>query len=192
MKWVCALLCAWSVACRFGGPSSNPDEYVALLDAAMQDASAFATPVEGDDGGSTPATGASNAPGADESSAPDQGDSGAADDSSAADDATEAGACSSSVAVCDPIHNTGCNAIQQCDVDPAHVDAPTGQCLLDFGGIEAAPCAASFLWASCPPHSTCVSGACRQLCFCNADCPAGQCCSDTSGPRGFSLCHACP
>lgn len=180
------------VACRFGGPTANADEYVAFPDAEGKDASFPA--VSGDD--SAPENGDTADGGSvDESSASDASDGadgGSGDDGSTGDDAGDAGGCSSPVAVCDPIHNSGCNAVQQCDVDPLHADAATGQCLLDFGGIDGGSCSTSFIWASCPPHSTCVGTSCRQLCSCNADCPTGQCCSDTSGPPGFMLCRPCP
>jgi hypothetical protein len=53
-------------------------------------------------------------------------------------------------------------------------------------------CLSTIVTESCPPMFTCVGGSCRQLCFCNGDCPIGQCCSDMSGPPGFTLCRPCP
>jgi hypothetical protein len=169
-----ALSLAGLVACRFGGPSANPDQYVAFADATADRAPALMTTTPGDDGGSTmPVDDAAEAP-------PDAG----------LDDATEGG-CSSTVAVCDPVHNTGCNPLQQCDVNPLQTNMPTGQCVLG-GSMDAGLCIASIFTESCAPGSTCVDGGCRQLCFCNADCAPGQCCSDTSGPPGFTLCRPCP
>jgi hypothetical protein len=96
-------------------------------------------------------------------------------------------------AVCDPVHNTGCNPFQQCDVNPSDADVPTGQCVgAPFGGgSDASPCTANFLTETCSAKSTCVNGGCRALCFCDGDCPAGLCCSDPSGAPGFKVCGSC-
>jgi hypothetical protein len=180
MKWRCAVWLALVAACRFGGPSAKPEEYVSLIDAAAE-AGRF---LPGDDAGSSSPIGEGSAP-PDDVGMP--GDGGVFDDAIA----TEEAACSVSVAVCDPVHNTGCNPLQQCDINPLQMSAPTGQCV--FGGAaDAGFCTVSIVNESCAPKSTCVDGGCRQLCSCNADCPAGQCCSDRSGPAGFSLCRTCP
>jgi hypothetical protein len=181
MKRRCAMSLALVAACRFGGPSAKPEEYVALTDAAAE-AGRSPEGIPGDDAGSS-------LPPAEGSAPPD--DTGMPGDGGVLDDATEEGACSASVAVCDPVHNTGCNPLQQCDISPLQTSVPTGQCV--FGGAaDSGLCTVSIVNESCAPRSTCVDGGCRQLCFCNADCPAGQCCSDRSGPAGFSLCRPCP
>jgi hypothetical protein len=184
------LFIAALVACRLGGgPSANPDEYVTFdsgADAALGD-----EPVsQGDDGtrATTDATvaEASTAPGDDASTSPDGGGDASIPEGSVGD-----GACAATVAVCDPIHNTGCNPLQQCDVDTTQTSTPTGLCLFNSGGDGGGACIMSFVSEACPPHQTCVGSACKALCFCNADCPTGQCCSDTSGPQGFTLCGVC-
>jgi hypothetical protein len=175
------------VSCRFAGPSSNPDEYVAFdtgADAALEGAQGS----QGDDAAVAPtdvAAGDDASPG----DAPPQGD---ARDASTPDAVVEGGACAATVAVCDPVKNTGCNPLQQCDVDTTQTSRPTGLCVFNSGSEGGGACTMSFVSESCPPQHTCVSGACRALCFCNGDCPAGQCCSDTSGPHGFTLCGPCP
>jgi hypothetical protein len=115
---------------------------------------------------------------------------GVGDFDSALDDLPDGG-CSSTAAVCDPVHNTGCNPFQQCDVDPSQASTPTGLCLFG-GGTDAGTCLATIFTESCPAKSTCVDGGCRTLCFCNGDCPVGECCSDRSGPPGFTMCGGCP
>jgi hypothetical protein len=108
------------------------------------------------------------------------------------DGVVEGGACVAAVAVCDPVHNTGCNPLQQCDVDTLQTLTPTGLCVFNSGSEGGGACTMTFVSESCAPKQTCASGVCRALCFCNADCPIGQCCSDASGPRGFTLCGTCP
>jgi hypothetical protein len=189
MRCRCALSFAGSlaglVACRIGGPTESPDEYVSFPDATADHAVALMTTPTGDDGPSTPpgaATG-SDAPA-------DDLEGGGGDFDSALDDLSDGG-CSSTVAVCDPVHNTGCNPFQQCDIDPSQASTPTGLCLFG-GGTDAGTCLATIFTESCPPNSTCVDGGCRTLCFCNGDCPVGECCSDRSGPPGFTMCGGCP
>jgi hypothetical protein len=178
VKWRYGLAVALA-ACRVGGPSANPDDYVAVLDAAVDSGGTPMTLKSGDD--SVPAS---------------DGDAGVALPSDDAAGDNEGGAtpgdasCSSTVAVCDPVHNTGCNPFQQCDVNPLQASMPTGQCVLG-GTQDAGACTVSIFNESCAPGSTCVDGGCRHLCFCNADCPVGECCSDPSGPHGFTLCGAC-
>lgn len=169
-------------ACRFGGPSANPEQAVTFPDASIVDAGRGPT---GDDVTASPEPDGTAPPGDDGGPAGDDG--GGLD--AGAGDGPVSGNCAATVPVCDPVHNTGCNPFQQCDVDPLQ-SAPTGLCL--FGAMEAGVCTSSIVSESCPPRSTCVDGGCRQLCFCNADCPVGQCCSDHSGPSGFTLCRTCP
>lgn len=190
MKGRLAFSLAGLLACRFGGPTSDSSQYVPSPDAALKDASVSKPTFSGDDAAS-PAVDSVDA------STSDDSPSTAGDDDAGAFDAAlglvaEAGGCSSTVATCDPIHNTGCNALQQCDVNTLLPSTPTGLCVFNSGSIEAGACIATIYTESCDPKSTCVDGGCRQLCFCNDDCPTGQCCSDTSGPPGFTLCRPCP
>jgi hypothetical protein len=188
------------VACKLGGPTGDPNEYVTFRDAANDRASSAlsdATSVPSGDDGNTAAsdgTNTGNAPVTDSSGDDGNDASGIGDartDDAPDDITTEGGVCSGAVAVCDPVRNTGCNALQQCDVDPSQTTTPTGLCV--FATLaEGSPCLSTIFTESCPPSFTCVNSDCRQLCFCNADCPTGQCCSDTSGPPGFTLCRPCP
>jgi hypothetical protein len=173
--------------CRFGGPSADPEAYLtfpsdASADAAGTDATTEAsTPV--DDAMTEDAT----ASDADEAEA-EEGD-GAAD---APGTRPANDACGRTVAVCDPVENTGCNPFQQCDVDSTQTVTPTGVCVFNNGPTDGGPCTSSVFSETCPPHFTCSAAECRPLCACDADCPAGQCCSDATGPAGFLLCQACP
>jgi hypothetical protein len=193
------------VACRFGGPSADPDAYVAFPDAAEVGASPVplgddTTLSSGDEGGNT-AGGDANSGDANTDDAFTTAAS--ADDATAHDASTgdapsgdasytrEGAACTGAVAVCDPVHNTGCNSLQQCDVDPTQTTTPTGLCVF-ASPAEGGACLSTIVTESCPPEFTCVGVECRQLCFCDTDCPTGQCCSDTSGPPGFTLCRPCP
>ncbi len=177
------------VSCRFGGPSANPDDYVAFdagADASMADARGS----QGDDAAVAATDGAvaaGDAASPGDATPPDE-----ASDASTPDGVAEGGACSAAVAVCDPVHNTGCNPLQQCDVDTTQTSTPTGLCLFNSSTEGGGACTMSIVSESCAPKQTCVGGACKALCFCSADCPTGQCCSDTSGPQGFTLCGACP
>jgi hypothetical protein len=187
MKGRTGVLLAGLAACRIGGPTADPDEYVAFPDAASHRKSP-STPPAGDDGPSA-------SPPFDASTNDlDGGDLDGGDLDATLDALNDTDApCSSmvTVTVCDPVHNTGCNALEQCDVNPLQTSMPTGQCVFPGGGVEGGICTATFVNESCPPRSTCVDGGCRQLCFCDADCPASQCCSDTSGLPVFNLCGPC-
>ncbi|MET0284600.1 MAG: hypothetical protein ABW352_09030 [Polyangiales bacterium] len=92
-------------------------------------------------------------------------------------------------AVCDPVKNTGCSLFLRCDLDPA-ASTPAGRCLftgLSLGG----ECTANALSTTCEVGSTCVDGACRKTCYCNADCGAAQKCTGTApGAEGpVKLCE---
>jgi hypothetical protein len=96
--------------------------------------------------------------------------------------------------VCDPVKNTGCNAISRCDVSDTY---NTGVCV-DLGALGAgASCTTSgpFLGLpgtdTCNHGFTCQSGKCIALCYCNTDCPTGQCCNVSLGANGFSACGGC-
>jgi hypothetical protein len=178
-------------ACRFGGPSGNPAAYVTYPDdAESQDADDAGGGQDTPDGqGASSGDGDATvvvADGATQVAADDSG----GDDTSNGDDASSG--CGPTVAICDPVHNTGCNPLQQCDVDTTQTMTPTGVCVFNSGADAGGPCTTSIFTESCPPEATCVSGACRAVCFCDTDCPAGDCCSDTSGPAGFTLCQKCP
>lgn len=179
------------LACRFGGPSSDSDQYVPSPDAAIKDASVSKPAPSGDDAASSAVDSVDALP-SDDSPSPLADDDAGDFDAAFGVVVAEAGGCSSTVATCDPIHNTGCNALEQCDVDTLLTNTPTGLCVFNSGSLEAGACIATIYTESCDPKSTCVDGGCRQLCFCNDDCPAGQCCSDTSGPPGFTMCRPCP
>ena len=169
-------------ACRLGGPRANPDDYVSFPDAAT-DVFVSVTPPEGDDGGGSP-------PEKDAGGGPSDDGGATSGDDGGGFGGSDAAGCSPMVAVCDPVHNTGCNPLQQCDVNPLQAGVPTGQCV--FGMDAGGACTASIFSESCLPGSTCVDAGCRLLCFCDTDCPTGQCCSDRSGPPGFTLCRPCP
>lgn len=177
MNWRHAVLFVGLSACRFGGPSGNPYEYVSFpIDASADGISTSTTFPSGDDG-----------------PAGSPGDDAFAGDIDAGDIDGGLGPsnlCSVTVAVCDPVHNTGCNPLQQCDVAPSQTTTLTGQCIFG-GGADGGACTTSIFTDTCSARSTCVDGGCRQLCFCDTDCVAGQCCSDRSGPPGFTLCGAC-
>jgi hypothetical protein len=202
MKWRHAALLAGLTACRTGGPSANPEEYVVFPDASTgldSAAGGSTTPPAGDDGETAP-PGDDAGDDADATPAevgPLDGLDGASNDSEGGDDGAssdpEGGTCSApTVAVCDPVHNTGCDAVNQCDVNPlGTASMPTGLCVFP-SGADAAPCLATSFTESCPAKSTCASGACRLLCFCDGDCPMSQCCSGSSGAPGFNVCGSCP
>ncbi|MGD8862209.1 MAG: hypothetical protein PVI30_19510 [Myxococcales bacterium] len=95
------------------------------------------------------------------------------------------------VAVCNPVTNVGCQASlqMQCAVD---LLAPglAGYCI--FRGLyDGGTCFNSGVTEDCPPTQTCYGGECRKLCFCDADCNAGQCCSLRVGNYGFGACGDC-
>jgi len=96
------------------------------------------------------------------------------------------------VATCDPVRNMGCLPLTQCDIDTA-ASTPTGRCVF-FQAAAPGACMVTFLSETCEAQSTCVASACRKLCYCDSDCPTGQCCNDLSGPGpkgAFKLCRPC-
>jgi hypothetical protein len=178
-------------SCRFGGPSGNPGDYVgsnAGGDAALDGAQGS----PGDDAAVAPHDADASVAAGDDATPDDAELPGEAGDAITPDAVVEGGGCVATVAVCDPVKNTGCNPLQQCDVDTTQASTPTGLCVFSSSSEGGSACTMSFVSESCSPEHTCVGGACRALCFCNADCPTGQCCSDTSGPHGFTLCRPCP
>jgi hypothetical protein len=95
------------------------------------------------------------------------------------------------IATCDPVRNTGCPPLTQCDVDTG-ATTPTGRCVFFQASLDSTTCSATFLNESCEAQSTCVGNACRKLCYCDSDCPTGQCCNDSFDPQGvFKLCSPC-
>ena len=95
----------------------------------------------------------------------------------------------STVAVCDPVQNTGCGTGSQCDVDLVQ-PVLSGRCAFT-SPMDAGACFTSPFTESCPAKTTCDNGTCRTLCFCDTDCPQGECCHDTLGTLGFKLCQPC-
>jgi hypothetical protein len=186
-RYSIAIFLCGLTACRFGGPSADPHEYVSYDDgSSVPDASEEASHGE-------EASAAFNATDSSSEAAQSSLSDATADQDAANDtfpeDSIAVSNCQPSVPVCDPVHNTGCNPLQQCDVDPTET-TPTGLCV--FGSpSDAAVCLATAFTENCGPGSTCVGGACRSLCYCDSDCPAGQCCSGTSSPGGFLLCESC-
>jgi hypothetical protein len=119
-------------------------------------------------------------------------DAGPANDAGAID---HAGAQCAPVAVtdCNPVTNEGCPAslMMQCAVN--HAAVLTGYCIF-FSGPPPAfgdACLNTVVTESCPPTSTCVVDRCRELCFCDSDCEAGQCCAEPLEATGFKVCGDC-
>jgi hypothetical protein len=189
-RWLALVPIAVVVSCRFGGPTGDPYAYVASDagdDGSLEDQDAS----QGADTTVSP-TGSDAPPGTGDDSPGNPAPPDDASNPSTPDGASEGGPCAATVSVCDPVHNTGCNPLQQCDVDTTQTSTPTGLCLFNSSSEGGGACTMTLVSESCAPGHTCVSGACHALCACNADCPAGQCCSDTSGPQGFTLCGMCP
>jgi hypothetical protein len=187
LAWLAIALTLAPAACRFGGPSGDPSAYETFPSDGGQDATADAD-------ASAPPSDLDAAEDAGDDAGSDDGETGAGDGpvDAPAEARASSDACGGTIPVCDPIHDTGCNPFQQCDVDPSQTSTPTGLCVFNGGSSDGAPCSSSVLNESCPPEFTCSSGECRPLCACDADCPIGQCCSDTTGPAGFVLCAPCP
>jgi hypothetical protein len=191
VKLLAGALLIGVAACRFGGPSADPAQYVAFADASAE----VGTGVGSSDDASIDAdlgTGSD----ATTDATPDVAET---DDTGTASDGAVIGpspegstgaSCTPTAAVCDPVHNTGCNPLQQCDVDPTQTQTPTGLCLF-YSSADAATCLATAFTESCAQGSTCVGGACRAVCYCDSDCPVGQCCPGTSHAGPFRLCESC-
>lgn len=113
----------------------------------------------------------------------------------AASSASDAGkptsnACAPTIATCDPVRNTGCPPLMQCDIDTG-ATTPAGRCVF-FMNPDGGQCSSSFVSVGCAAQNTCVAGQCRKLCYCDGDCAQGETCSDTSGPGpagAFKLCR---
>jgi hypothetical protein len=158
-------------ACRLGGPpgwSPRPP------DAATADAPAVDAPTGG---------------GADDV-APAPPEAGAQD---ASGDAAVAGCMPPFAAeVCDPVCNTGCPPLSRCDVSE---QPRRGACVGIWVVGEGGGCFRGSTTDSCAVRLTCLDGRCRRLCYRDADCTAGSCCSrplDAAGaPSGFAVCAPC-
>jgi hypothetical protein len=197
--WRLALPLLSLAACRFGGPSGDATAYVGYPPDASGDDGAAMAPGADDSvspGGDAQPSGADDTgPISSDDSTPPGDDAGNGDDGAAPGGDSEGGSCSPQVSVCDPVHNTGCIG-QQCDVNPlTSATAPAGTCIFGPGASDASIpdgslCYASAFTESCPAKTTCFNGACQQLCFCDPDCPSGQCCSK-AGPPGFKVCGSC-
>ena len=182
-----ALMVLSASGCRFGGPSGDPSAYLTFpsdaadeqrigddADASLSEDASIDADVDVDVADAMP-----------QGDAPGDGPTG---------DAGEGGACTppASVAVCDPVTNTGC-VLLQCDVDTT-MSTATGVCVLASIAplAESAACTQAMGSTPCEPDLTCFGGSCRRLCFCDSDCMGGgECCNDSYAPTGFKLCAAC-
>jgi hypothetical protein len=94
-------------------------------------------------------------------------------------------------AVCDPVKNTECPPLMQCELDP-DATMPAGRCV--FWQLQILDeCSSDGLNTTCEGPTSCVAGTCRKPCYCNADCDMGSCCKGAApGPAGpVKLCEPC-
>lgn len=100
--------------------------------------------------------------------------------------------------VCNPVTNEffvaecGPSFNQQCGID--QFSMLVGYCVFasETPATLGGACFNSGVTESCPPTSTCsADGICRKICLCDADCVAGQCCTEPVGATGFSMCGDC-
>lgn len=194
-KWL--VLC-FAMACRFGGPTGNPAQ---LVDLGHDGGSGGSGGGRGGAGGRGGGDGASpeTAPPVRSADAAEPNDAGTGAPNDAApgelrpDASADSGsACaptSSPFAACDPVHDTGCDPGLQCDVDFAQ---PMASLCAFSTPYDAGPCVTTPLSESCPERNTCLDGICRSLCFCDADCAAGECCLEPLDTLGWMLCAPCP
>lgn len=97
-------------------------------------------------------------------------------------------------AVCDPVCDTGCPALSRCNVTG---EPRTGRCIGIWISGEGDLCLKTDVTDPCAAHLTCVEGACRRLCYRDADCASpGTCCGQDllleGQPSGYKLCVSCP
>ena len=98
-------------------------------------------------------------------------------------------------AICDPVKNLGCLVpFSFCDIDPTQ--AAAARCVFPWSATPPPAdggCLADMMSSTCMPMSTCVSGTCKKICYCDQDCPAGQCCSEPApgSSTTFKLCRPC-
>lgn len=190
MKLSVVLGCGFLLSCKYGGSDEDPSMGFAsedgidgpsLIDAAMSGnvdspASPSTTPPKagaGSDAGKSPVKGGVDAGKTSGGSQPTNG-------------------CEpvKPVATCDPVRNTGCPPLTQCDIETSATTA-TGRCVF-YSAAPGIPCSSSFVNVACDAQNTCVAGECRKMCYCDSDCPPGKTCSDTSGPGpagAFKLCR---
>ncbi len=170
-----SLACALVAGCTFGGSDEDPTN-------------GYSADISLDGGGSINAADSSVMQGMDGSLVADTGTRDASAGDAGKGDGGSAGAGGSmckpaqAVAVCDPVANTGCDFLLQCDIDS---DAKTqaGRCV--FWTLSLASCSANALTETCDPKNTCVKGQCKALCYCDKDCPSGTKCTGTvPGPAG--------
>jgi hypothetical protein len=181
------ILASWLVvaACRLGGPSGWSPPDARTPDAPAVDARGEVVPL---DDARTPDTPAEDARG---EVVPL--DVGAPDASGDATTAAGAGCVPPFVAeVCDPVCNSGCPPLSRCDVSSL---PRRGACVGIFVVGEGGLCFRGITTDSCAVQLTCLDGRCRRLCYRDADCTAGSCCSHpveaTGGPSGFAVCAPC-
>lgn len=165
-----ALALVFVVGCAFGGSDEDPRKEVVIGDAGDEvDASTDAeATLDGDVDAHQPA------------------------DTDAALMPPESCEPGAPINTCDPVRNTGCLPVTQCDVDVDSTMAK-GRCV--FPEMQSGTsCTASFLSTTCPAKSACLAGVCRKLCWCSRDCGAGECCraAPSLGPSAaFRLCEPC-
>jgi len=207
MKRRVQLVCIMLVGCTYGG--SDEDPLMGLAPGNSSDDLGTTDPVMGGNGDAMPSpstnpptnpptnNGATNTGGASTGSmsgskTPATGGVDAGVEAGNATTAPNACGPAQPVATCDPVRNTGCPPLTQCDIETS-ATTPTGRCVF-YQATPGVPCSSSFVNVTCDAQNTCVAGECRKLCYCDSDCPPGNCCSDTSGPGpagAFKLCHPC-
>lgn len=193
------LLCALLAGCTYGGPSGDPLSGFAADDRGGQSDVASSPSVPSQSSSDEPDAKVRSSSGSDagKSNSGKPGDAGSSGSGSSSGGSASAGnggsadACApaKAVATCDPVRNTGCPPLTQCDIDTS-ASEPTGRCVF-YSNPDGGECTSSFVNVGCSAQSTCVAGMCRKMCYCDSDCPQGQACSDTSGPGpsgAFKLC----
>jgi hypothetical protein len=86
--------------------------------------------------------------------------------------------------VCDPVCNTGCSALQRCDI--SDVVAQAGSCVGIWITNEGDACFRGTGTDSCAAGLSCVDGKCKRLCYANTDCKApNNCCNLRIEINGF-------
>ena len=97
------------------------------------------------------------------------------------------------IAICDPIKNIGCpsGVSMQCAID--YAATLTGYCIYNAPPAlgMSGECLNTGITESCPAQFTCFSERCAKICLCDAECDAGQCCSQPIQGTGFSVCGDC-
>ena len=184
MKAQLALACALSVGCAFGGSDEDPRIEVGppRMDASVD------VPDEMEAGEAPPPV--TNQP--DAANIDPIVDAGRTETDARMPPSNAACEPATPLPTCDPVHNTGCPPLTQCDLDPA-ASVPTGRCVFFQASVDPNTCTAAVV-ESCEARTTCASNACRTMCYCDGDCPIGQCCSDGAapGPEGpVKLCKPC-